>query len=70
MESLKKWSQGQMHATELQRTCHNAYQDQIKLLNKVDISTSHVDKGLETMANVGNWGQNKGSIRRDLLNTL
>ena len=70
IDLLQKWSWGTLSSTEVQETCYKSYQDQVALLESLGLSIDNIPSLLHKLAKLGDWGNCKGSIKRDLLNML
>ena len=67
---LKKWSWGQMQATEVQHVCMQVYNDFKRVLTSIHQSTDHIPKDLHLVASLGKYGEYPGNVKRDLLSIL
>ena len=57
-------------ATQVQDVCHQSYKDHKRVLESLGMSAGHIPSGLVAMSRLGNWGEQTGNIKRDLLATL
>ena len=70
LQECQQWGWGVTTAADLNRTCLNAYRDQVQLLERLGLSSDEADCSLRKMAKLGDWGKVEGNIKRDLMRTL
>ena len=68
--TTKLWAWGHMPSTDVQRTAYNAYLDFKNVLGQFGIAESVMPCSIQTIARLGNWGQQPGNINRDLKRLL